>query len=362
MTYCSGGVPAAVQCIDGGRDAAATLEKCNNTRLKHYSTFGIALLLVGMTVCTHARWAVGQEDGNLLGPLVNKDAFQNYQSGFDRDVLALQILLDRQNISCNCIDGVWGTRTEIALLTWQMMNDLPTTGIPTAEILEVLSRDAPDVLTRYTVTEKDHADLGPFPEAWEARARLPAMSYTTILEMVAERGHATERLIQRLNPEVAWPNPRAGTEVVLPNPTPAARVKAGSIRISLARTEVTVFNADGKLVALFPCSIARDKAKRPVGDLTVRTTALNPDYTYDPQLFFPGGANTSKLKIPPGPNNPVGTAWISLSLQGYGIHGTPYPEQIGRAESKGCFRLSNWNAVKLLRMVSVGTPIEIEED
>jgi len=310
-----------------------------------HSTFGIALLFLGIALCGRTE-----------------EAFQNYRSGFDRDVLALQVLLDRQNLSCNCIDGVWGPRTEVALLTWQVINGLPPTGVPTAEILETLGRDAPDVLTSYIVTERDHADLGPFPEAWEERARLPALRYTTILEMFAERGHATERLIQRLNPEARWPNPPVGTVLTLPNPTPAVRVRAGSIRISLARTEVTVFDARGQLVALFPCSIARDKAKRPVGDLTVRTTALNPDYTYDPQLFFPGSANTSKLKIPPGPNNPVGTAWISLSLQGYGIHGTPFPEQIGRAESKGCFRLTNWNAEKLLRMVSAGTPIEIEED
>ena len=310
-----------------------------------HSTFGIVFLLLGMTLCGRGE-----------------EAFLHYRSGFDRDVLALQVLLDRQNISCNCIDGVWGTRSEIALLTWQMINGQPTTGVPTAEILEILSRDAPDVLTHYTVTAKDHADLGPFPEAWEERARLTAMSYTTILEMVAERGHASERLIQRLNPEAAWPNPRPGTVLVVPNCSPAAKVKAASVRISLARTEVTVFNADGKLAALFPCSIARDQAKRPVGDLTVKTVALNPTYTYDPQLFFPGSANTSKLIIPAGPNNPVGTAWISLSLQGYGIHGTPFPENIGRAESKGCFRLANWNADKLARMVSIGTPIEIEED
>ncbi|MCL1920220.1 MAG: L,D-transpeptidase family protein [Kiritimatiellaeota bacterium] len=290
------------------------------------------------------------------------EAFQNYRAGFDRDVLALQILLDRQNFSCNCIDGVWGARTEIALLTWQTLNGLPATGIPTAETLGALSANAPDVLAGYTVTAKDHAELGPFPEDWEARARLTAMRYTTILEMAAERGHATERLIQRLNPHAAWPNPPPGTELTLPNCAPAAKPKAASIRISLGRTEVTVFNADGRLVGLFPCSIARDKAKRPVGDLAVKAVALNPTYTYDPQLFFPGGANTSKLIIPPGPNNPVGTAWVSLTLQGYGIHGTPFPANIGRAESKGCFRLANWNAEKLARMVSIGTAVEIEEE
>ena len=309
-----------------------------------HSTFGLALLAFGMAVSGHAE-----------------EAFQKYKSGFDRDVLTLQILLDRQNLSCNCIDGVWGTRTEIALLTWQMLNGQPTTGVPTADILALLSANAPDALTRHTVTDKDHAELGPFPDAWEERARLPAMSYTSILEMFAERGHATQGLIQRLNPNAAWPNPPIGTVLTLPNCTPSAKEKAGTIRISLSRMEVTVFNAKGQLVALFPCSIARDKAKRPVGDVAVKTVALNPDYTYDPKLFFPDGANTSKLIIPPGPNNPVGRAWISLTLQGYGVHGTPFPENIGRAESKGCFRLANWNAEKLARMVSIGTPIEIEE-
>jgi len=95
--------------------------------------------------------------------------------------------------------------------------------------------------------------------------------------------------------------------------------------------------------------------------VSVRVVAPNPNYTYDPQLFEPGGGKTGKLVIPPGPNNPVGLAWIGLSLQGYGIHGTPVPEHIGRAESKGCFRLANWNAVKLFNMVEIGTPVVIEE-
>ena len=302
------------------------------------------LLLTGIALFGHAE-----------------EMFQKYRSGFDPDVLTLQILLDRQNISCNCIDGVWGTRTEIALLTWQTLNGHPVTGIPTADILATLSANAPVTLTRHTVTEKDHTELGPFPDSWEERARLPGMRYTTILEMMAERGHASQGLIQRLNPHAAWPDPPAGTELTIPSCTPAVKEKAGAIRISLSRMEVTVFNAKGELVALFPCSIARDQAKRPVGDVAVKTVALNPDYTYDPKLFFPNGTNTSKLIIPPGPNNPVGSAWISLTLQGYGIHGTPHPENIGRAESKGCFRLANWNAEKLARMVSIGTPIEIEE-
>jgi lipoprotein-anchoring transpeptidase ErfK/SrfK len=179
--------------------------------------------------------------------------------------------------------------------------------------------------------------------------------------MLAEKGHLSQRALQRLNPDAAWPNPPAGTEIVLPDCSHEKLQRAGSIRITLGRTEIAVYNTDGDLIALFPCSIARDKSHRPDGVLTVRTVAPNPNYTYDPQLFAPGGENTVKLIIPPGPNNPVGLAWIGLSLQGYGIHGTPIPENIGRAESKGCFRLANWNAVKLLQMVEAGTPILVEE-
>ena len=288
------------------------------------------------------------------------ERFAGYRSGFHRDILELQVLLDRKHLSCNCVDGIWGARTEIALQTWQLLNGLPVTGIPDAAVHEALG-GGPPVLTRYTVTEEDTAALGPFPDDWDERSKLPALRYVTLQEMLAEKGHLSQRALQRLNPDAAWPNPPAGTEIVLPDCSHEKLQRAGSIRITLGRTEIAVYNTDGDLIALFPCSIARDKSHRPDGVLTVRTVAPNPNYTYDPQLFAPGGENTVKLIIPPGPNNPVGLAWIGLSLQGYGIHGTPIPENIGRAESKGCFRLANWNAVKLLQMVEAGTPILVEE-
>ncbi len=286
--------------------------------------------------------------------------FEGYRSGFGRDTLALQVLLDRQNLSCNCVDGVWGRRTEIALITWQTLRGLKPTGVPDATVLEALGGDT-NVLMRYTITTNDIAALGPFPEDWYERARLPALNYETLQEMLAEKGHTSQRTIERLNPGVSWPNPPAGTEVVLPDCSHGKLPKAGSVRISLSRMEVTVFDPAGSLIALFPCSIARDKARRPAGELFVKNVAPNPTYLFDPQLFFPGSEKTSKLVIPPGPNNPVGLAWVGLSLPGYGMHGTPVPEHIGRAESKGCFRMANWNAVKFLHLVEIGTPVVVEE-
>ncbi len=286
--------------------------------------------------------------------------FVNYRHGFNKDTLALQVLLDRQHLSCNCVDGVWGSRTEIALMTWQTLNGISATGVPHKSLLSEMGGGT-DVLVRYTVTSNDLFSVGSVPAAWEDKARMAALTYETVQEMLAERGHTSQRALERLNPGVAWPNPAPGTEVELPNCAYDKPDKAGSMRIALTRREITVFDGTGRLIALFPCSIARNKIYRPVGEMRVTTIAPNPNYTYDPQLFAHGGEKTAKLVIPPGPNNPVGSAWIGLSLQGYGMHGTPLPEHIGRAESHGCFRLANWNAVKLLNMVEIGMPVIIEE-
>jgi lipoprotein-anchoring transpeptidase ErfK/SrfK len=118
----------------------------------------------------------------------------------------------------------------------------------------------------------------------------------------------------------------------------------------------------GRWWCIFPCSIARDKAKRPVGELHVANAAENPNYTFKPELFAEDAESTTlsgNLLIPPGPNNPVGVAWLSLDRPGYGIHGTPNPEDIGRTESHGCFRLANWNARKLVGMVTIGIPVTV---
>jgi hypothetical protein len=95
----------------------------------------------------------------------------------------------------------------------------------------------------------------------------------------------------------------------------------------------------------------------------VVVAVADPDYTFDPEVFPESAEARSlgrKLRLPPGPNNPVGTAWIGLDRPGYGIHGTPKPEDVGRTESHGCFRLANWNADLLRRMAWVGLPIRVE--
>ncbi len=145
---------------------------------------------------------------------------------------------------------------------------------------------------------------------------------------------------------------------------PDAPDPAAWVTIHLAAKTLEAFDARTNLLAHFPCSIARHVEKRPVGLLHVVVVAPNPNYTFDPDVF-PESAEAKQLKrklvLPPGPNNPVGVAWIGLDRPGYGMHGTPRPEEVGRTESHGCFRLANWNAEYLVRIIRVGTPVYVVE-
>ncbi|HTS18776.1 MAG TPA: L,D-transpeptidase [Verrucomicrobiae bacterium] len=291
------------------------------------------------------------------------------------DVIAIQIGLDEAGFSCGQIDGKWGGMTRQALMAWQSavaataMADKQANAVKaTGEFDPMTQANFPageGNYTNYVVTAADVAKLTPIPEDWKARSQLSNMWYETVLQMVAEKCHASEGLIKTLNPAITnWSGVAAGQSVTVLNLTPTRLGLAAKVQVSLSAKTVTAYDESGKIMALFPCSIAADKAKRVPGELTVAAVAVNPNYTYDP-VNFPELDDVQhgygKLIVPPGPKNPVGSAWIGLSRAGYGIHGTPHPDQIGKTFSHGCFRLANWNATRLAQMVQVGTPVEVVE-
>jgi len=77
------------------------------------------------------------------------------------------------------------------------------------------------------------------------------------------------------------------------------------------------------------------------------TVAEHPTYRYDPKFHFKGVKTQHLFTISPGHNNPVGMVWIDLSKPSYGIDGTPDPAKIGKTQSDGCIRLTNWDALDL---------------
>lgn len=280
-----------------------------------------------------------------------------------RNLLEAQIALARLAISPGALDGRIGSQTRSAVLAFHHLKGLPATRELDTNILAALTLDSPS-LADYVVTTNDTARLQPLGKSWLAKSRQSVLEYETILELVAEKGHAYQSLIQKLNPDLDWTKVAVGTAIKIPAVAyPAPPDRAACVVIHLSERFMEALDTTSNLMAHFPCSIAARVDKRPVGELHVAVIAPNPNYTLDPAIFVESPevqAIGRKIVLPPGPNNPVGVAWIGLDKPGYGMHGTPNPEQIGRTESHGCFRLANWDAEYLLRLVWIGMPVYVE--
>jgi len=302
--------------------------------------------------------------GNLAAasPGVSVQADVPQESRSVESTLELQVELHRRGFSCGSIDGVTGLQTVAALSAFQRGAGIEETGVLDSATREHLPLTAP-ALGSYTFTAIELAELHPVPKTWLEKSQLRALAYSSALELAAERFHSHPNLIRRLNPDVNWEAVLPGTKIVVPA---VERVvisgTAARILIYLDSHELEVFDMPGRVIAHFPVSIAHMVEKRPVGSLHVIAVIPNPDYTFDPDLFPDSEESRElgrKLVVPPGPNNPVGLAWIGLDRPGYGIHGTPEPENVGRTESHGCFRLTNWDVLTLAGLVQVGMPVSV---
>jgi lipoprotein-anchoring transpeptidase ErfK/SrfK len=280
------------------------------------------------------------------------------------DWLAAQVELHRRGFSCGSLDGVRGLQTATALKAWQKNEGLRETGDLDRVTKEALLLTAP-VLTEYTFDVVDLASTRPVPDTWLGKSQADALVHGSALEMIAERFRANPKLIMKLNPGVDWDNILPGTSLTVPSAVP--EIPAGRVarlHIYLDEHVLQAVDETGRVLFHCPVSIARNVEKRPVGELHVVVVIPDPNYTFDPEVFpeVPEGKELGRrLIIPPGPNNPVGVAWIGLDRTGYGIHGTPDPEKVGRTESHGCFRLANWDARMLLQLAWTGLPVMVDE-
>jgi lipoprotein-anchoring transpeptidase ErfK/SrfK len=281
--------------------------------------------------------------------------------GAREDVAALQILLDRRGASPGVIDGRFGSNVDKAIVTYRQITGENLKSTDTAGIKAALAASGGDAFISYTITASDAA--GPFvasvPTDYGEKAKLEKLSYTSTSEMLAERFHMDEAYLKALNPEANFA--RVGTIVRVANvgqpvSRPVTRVVADK-----GKKQVFAYDAANKLVVSYPATIGSTDTPSPVGTHLISRVVLDPDYTYNPNINFKQGENSAILKIPPGPNGPVGSVWIALDKPTYGIHGTPDPSKIGKTESHGCVRLTNWDAQELAKLVKAGVPVEFVE-
>ena len=276
----------------------------------------------------------------------------------DRDVEALlvQVLLDHTRHSPGVIDGYIGSNVERAIREYRQSAGLPASDAVDAELLRsLLENKGGSIFSSYTISDQDvRYPFRKVPQDYSEMSKMERVGYETPVEMLAERFHMDQDFLAALNPGADFT--KAGTQIAIVAPgDEKLDGTIARIEVRKASNSVVALDAQGEVLASYPASIGSGDFPSPSGTMKVVTFAPQANYTFDNEKQEWGPEET--YVIPAGPNNPVGGVWIDLSKSGYGIHGSPDPQLIGKTMSHGCVRLTNWDARELGDAVTKGVEV-----
>ena len=315
--------------------------------------------------------------------------------GTDPIALRLQVFLDRRNFSPGPINGISDVRFQklvISYLAGAGQHKDPE------ELQKAAFDELPDPLTTYHLRPEDmlfiNAGAG---TDFDAMVRMPALTYRSSWEFVAERFHCSEDFLRALNPRLPRePAPGAVFRVPAVKPfeieddvssrtQPPVSVGAEDLTAVVVDLSVLQIFQSGKLVASYPLSVARP-GLRGRGKWTVlkgfpwpRMTSRReprvapPTFTqFDAQGRPIPPKEEPRVKpsvnLPAGPRNPAGVFWIDLAKENsqdplpFGLHGTAIPGRMDSLEGLGGFRMANWDIIRAARWLAPGTALEWRSD
>ena len=297
-------------------------------------------------------------------------------SPIDGDIFHAQVLLDRAGFAPGVIDGKEGQSLTDAIEGFQQARGLEVTGALDRPTRLALLRDRTPSTRMLRVSPDDVKGpfVGAIPDDPAKQAEMERLGYRNALEKLAEKFHTTPATLVALNKPGSVL--RAGAVLRFPAVLPSSRAYQGlkpehaqlmsDLNVSAEQPQgdrVVVDKSDGvlkvmrgeQLIAQFPATMGSGRDPLPLGTWKITTFAYLPPFHYQPDLFWDVSDSEEDERLPPGPNGPVGVAWLDLTKEHYGIHGTGEPQTIGRAESHGCIRLSNWDVARLSLMIDPGT-------
>jgi L,D-transpeptidase ErfK/SrfK len=130
------------------------------------------------------------------------------------------------------------------------------------------------------------------------------------------------------------------------------------IVINISEMRLYYFLGKGtNLMTTFPIGVGDEGKETPLGEFKIIQKIVNPAW-YPPKSIREERPEVPRV-VPPGPDNPLGTHAMRLSLPSVLIHGTNKPWAVGRRATHGCLRLYPEDIPRLFRLASKGERVTI---